>query len=118
MKYTKTGLITEVSKFYKGALDFKKALVIFELEYGFYPDIEETKQIVNQEFIDSMNYPESVTVEALTYMKELQESGAVNLFSSTPFIQNALAYSRQEAKELLMVYMKDYDKIYYPENTL
>ena len=118
MKYTKTGLITEVSKFYKGALDYEKALIIFEVEYGFMPELEETKQMINQEFIDSMDYPESVTAEALTYMKELQESGATNMFAATPFIQNALAYSKQEARELLKVYMTDYDKIYYPENSL
>jgi hypothetical protein len=74
--------------------------------------------IVNQSFLDSQNFPESVTVESLTYMKELQDSGVTNMFSCTGYIQNALMYSRKEAKELLSVYMKNYEEIYFPENFL
>ena len=116
--FTKTNLITEVNKFYLGALTFEKALTLFELEYGYIPEIVEPKILVNQEFIDTMNYPEYVDAEALTYMKELQENGAVNMFGATPYIQNALMLNKEEARTLLKIYMKDYQLIYYPEQTL
>ncbi len=118
MTLTKTELITKVNEFYKGALDTRKALKIFEIEFGYKPEIIEPTPILNQSFIDSQNYPECVTVEALTYMKELQDSGVTNMFSATPYIQNALIVTREEAKDILSVYMKDYTKIYYPEELL
>lgn len=115
---TETELITEVGKFYDRSLYLEKALNLFEFEYGYKPEIIKPQHIVNQEFIDSQNYPESITVEALTYMKELQESGVVNMFSSGRHIQQALMVDRHEAREILGVYMKDYTNIYYPEETL
>ena len=118
MRFTKTGLITEVSKFYKGALNFDKALKIYELEYGRTPTIIVAKNIINEDFITNNNYPSFVTTEALTFMKELQESGAVNMFVSTPYIQNALMLDKEDARALLLIYMEDYTKIYYPEETL
>ncbi len=111
---TSTQLITEVSKFYKGALDHHKALKLFEIEYGYIPEIVKP----NKKDVFLSNYPDFVTEEALSYMKELQESGAVNMFASTPYIQNALALDHKQAKELLMIYMSDYEKIYHPENLL
>lgn len=115
---TETELITAVSEFYKKYVHFDKALKIFELEYGYTPVIIKAKPLVNQEFIDAQNYPECVTAEALTYMKELQESGVVNMFMATPYIQQALMVDTSDARAILKVYMTDYEKIYFPENTL
>ena len=115
---TSTQLITEVSKFYKGSLDIYKALKLFEIEYGYEPEIVQPENIINESFIQNAGYPDFVTPEALSYMKELQESGAVNMFSSVSYIQNALALSIKQAKELLMIYMKDYTMIYHPEELL
>ena len=115
---TETELITEVGKFYDRSLFLDKALKLYEMEYGYVPEIVKPDLLINQEFVDSMNFPECVTPEALTYMKELQESGVTNMFSSAPFIQQALMYSRQDAKTLLMTYMKHYTKIYFPELTI
>ena len=116
--FTETGLITEVNKFYKGALYFEKALKIYEIEFGYTPKIIETENIINEDFIANSNYPDFVTTEALSFMKELQDSGAVNMFGATPYIQNALMLDKGDATELLLIYMKDYTKIYYPEQTL
>ncbi len=118
LKMTQTEVITAVATFYKAPLTLEKALKIFEMEYGFVPEIVKSKNIVNQEFIDSQNYPECVTTEALTYMKELQDSGVTNMFQSIPYIQQALGYSANEAKTLLITYISDYTKIYYPETLL
>jgi len=118
LKMTKTELITEVSKFYSRQLSFEKALDLFELEYGYKPEIIEKNNLVNEGFVKSMGYPWFVTPEALTFMKELQESGATNMFGATPYIQNALGLSKNNAKELLMIYMKDYNEIYYPETLI
>jgi len=116
--FTETGLITEVTKFYKGALYFEKALKLFEIEYGYIPEINKPKQIIDEDFVSSQNYPEYVTSEALSYMKELQESGAVNMFFAVPYIMNALFLVKKEAVDLLKIYIEDYTKIYYPEKTL
>lgn len=118
LQMTQTELLTSVATFYKAPLTLEKALKIFVMEYGFVPEIVDAKNIVNQEFIDSQNYPECVTTEALTYMKELQDSGVTNMFQAVPYIQQALGYSAKDAKTLLMTYMTDYTKIYYPENLL
>ena len=117
-EFTETELITTVTEFYKGGLYLSKALKIFELEFGYVPKIVEPTMILNQEFIDTQDYPECVTVEALTFMKELQESGVTNMFMASPYIQNALMCDKRDASAILKVYMKDYDKIYYPENNL
>ena len=117
-KMTMTELMTEVGTFYKRALHPEKALQLFEMEYGYLPEIIEPNPLINQKFIDAQDYPECVTVEALTYMKELQESGVTNMFQAVPYIQQALMYDRHEARDLLMVYMKDYTKIYFPEMSL
>jgi hypothetical protein len=111
---TRTELITEVTKFYNGALNLHKALQIFEIEYGYKPEIINPKNIISC----SDNYPEFITTGALSYMKELQDSGAVNMMKSVPYIQNALGFTRKEAIELLTIYITDYTKIYHPEELL
>jgi hypothetical protein len=115
---TKNELFAKVSEFYKGYLDVDKALTLYELHYGEIPEIEEAKFLMTQEYVDGFGYPEYITAEALTYIKELQESGVVNMFQSVPFIQAALGFTAKEAKELLSIYMKDYTKIYYPEELI
>ena len=117
-EYTETEIITQVTTFYKGTLFLEKAIKLFEFEYGFLPEIVDPTLLINEDFIDNQNYPDFVTIEALSYMKELQESGVVNMFMSTPYIQNALFLSKSEAKEVLMIYIQDYTKIYFPENLL
>ena len=118
MKMTETQLITEVTKFYKGALYLDKALKIYELEYGYTPEIIEADGNIDENWVQKAGYPDFVDAKALNYMKELQESGATNMFTATPYIQNALGLDKGDAIELLLTYMRDYDKIYYPENTL
>jgi len=116
--YTKNELTNKVSGFYKGYLTIDKALKLFDLEYGFTPTLVERKNIVDEAFIATMDYPSYIDAESLTYMKDLQESGVTNMFAATPYIQAALLLDRKEAADLLKTYMKDYELIYYPENTL
>jgi len=111
---TETQLLTHISTFYKGSLDFEKAQKLFEFEYGFPPKIKLQKITP----YDTTDYPYFVDQKALTYMKELQESGVVNMYMSTNYIQTALGLDRHEAIELLTIYMKDYTKIYHPESLL
>ena len=118
IEMTETELITEVGKFYSNSLYLEKAMMLYEMEYGYRPEIVEPKNIINQEFVDSMGFPECVTAKALIFMKELQEGGTVNMFASSGHIQQALMVDRQTAKEILMTYIKYYTEIYYPENAL
>ena len=115
---TKNELFAKVSEFYKGFLDLEKALTLYELHYGTRPEIEDSEILMTQEYLTNLGYPEFVTPEALTYLKELQESGVTNMFNSIPYIQAALGYDRREASEVLKIYMKDYEKIYYPERLI
>ena len=117
-EYTKNELTNKVSTFYNGYLDLNKALKLFEIEYGFVPTIIERPNLINQKFCDAQNYPDFINPESLTYMKDLQESGVVNMFMATGHIQAALLLGREEARELLTTYMKDYQDIYYPEQAL
>ena len=116
--YTKNELTNLVSTFYKGLLTFDKAIALFELEYSFTPTIIKRLDIVSEDYIASMNFPEIASAENLTYMKDLQDSGATNMFAANSFIQAALCCSRKEASELLGIYMKHYEELYYPENNL
>jgi hypothetical protein len=115
---TKNELFNEVSKFYTRAVNVNKALTLYEMEYGYRPEIIERKNLVNEKFIKSMNYPEYVTPEALTFMKDLQDSGVVNMIMSVSNIQAGLHLNLKDARELLKIYMKDYIEIYYPEQLI
>ena len=116
--FTENELLIEVSKFYKGYLTINKALKLYEFEYGYKPEVKENDIFLNEKYIDSLNLPESVTTEALVYMKKLQETGVVNMFASIPYIEQNLLVTKKEAREILLFYMTHYNKIYHPENFL
>jgi len=117
-KMTENQLFNKVSEFYRGALTIDKALKLYEFEYNTVPEIIESKQIVSDKYISTLGYPEYCDANAFTFMKELQESGVVNMFGAVPNIQYGLFLGKKEATKLLTIYMKDYDKIYNPENLL
>ncbi len=119
---TKFGLITEVQKFYNGAsIDFEKALKIYELEYGFIPNISEEiseVQYVNEDVLDYDTVDDCVTIETLQFMKDLQEGGTVNMLGSATHIRQVFGYSDADAKAVVKTYMKYYTELYHPENLI
>lgn len=119
-EYTINELIFEVTKFYNGTLDPVKALKLFQLEFGFKPKIRiSDSDIWFNDFILEKYKPEFVTKEHLVFMKELQESGVVNMFMSRPYIINRFDCSDLEAKEIFSFYAKHYNEIYkLPEDFL
>jgi hypothetical protein len=118
--YTETELIATVSTFYNAPVDLDKAIKIFEIEYGFIPEIIENEVVeyVTDEWCREQGYPRFINSKAITFMKELQESGVTNMLESTPYIMNALGYDKKMAKELLITYITDYEKFYHPENLI
>jgi hypothetical protein len=118
-EYTETELLSFVSTFYNGNLHLEKAIKIFEIEYGFTPEIiQKDKNYVTDEWCRNRGFPWFVNSKSVQYMKELQESGITNMFESVPYIQNALGYDYQSAKGLLQYYMKYYEEFYYPQNCI
>ena len=122
---TEFELIDIVSKFYKGSLDKDKAIKIFNVEFGYMPDIEEDAKTfyVNETYIDKLNEIEEDVVDFLysdyMYLKELQESGSINMFIELPnAIIQRLGYSIDEARVLAKNYMKFYKEIYYSEECI
>ena len=118
-KYTKTELISTVKSFYNSTVDLKKALKIFEIEFGYIPEIvEKNKEYVTDEWCRENGYPDFVNAESVRFMKELQESGVTNMLMATPYIMDGLGYDKKTAKELLMIYITDYTKFYNPEELI
>ena len=115
---TKNELLNKVSSFYSGYLTTDKALKLFDIEYGYTPEITQNTLSVSDADIKALNLPEHVTPEALSFVKDLQESGVVNMFAATPNIQAGLLVERQEAKDILSAYMKHYTFLFHPEDML
>jgi len=42
------------------------------------------------------------------YLDDLRESGVVNMFGATPYIQKEFGVSKKEARELLLNWMKQF----------
>ena len=115
-------VLTEVNKFYQGSrvLTDELALSLYELEYGYKPEIdtEDDTHFVNTKVFEKYNAPSHVNKKAMIYMRSLQESGATNMFSSTPYVERSLGLSRADAKEVVLFYMEHYEEIYFPENRI
>ena len=52
--------------------------------------------------------PEIVTDEHLTYLDDLRESGATNMFGAGTFVQEEFGTSRQDSKDILTYWMKTF----------
>ena len=51
------------------------------------------------------------------YLENLRRSGAVNMFGATPYLEEEFGLSRQEAKEILLDWMDNYNPDdYKPES--
>lgn len=120
-QYTESDLLIQVSSFYNGHLELEKALKIFEIEFGYKPEIiapEEDEWIGYNEVCEMGEMPEGVTKEHLRFMKRLQEGGTVNMFMAGPEIQKCLNVDRNLARQILSVYMKHYALLYDPASAI
>ena len=54
--------------------------------------------------------PEFVTTEHLTYLDDLRESGDTNMMGAGEYIEDEFAVSRQEARHILMYWMKTFEE--------
>jgi hypothetical protein len=54
--------------------------------------------------------PDIVTDEHLDYLDGLRESGVVNMFGASEYIEEEFGFNRREAKEVLMYWMESFGK--------
>ena len=48
--------------------------------------------------------------EVFLYIEELRESGETNMFGVAPYIQERFQMSRKDARDILSLWMKSYDR--------
>ena len=107
--------LQEAGKLYNGILTIDKAIKFLNFEYNWDIKIVEDKSI-NINSIACEKY--DVTKDEMEFMKKLQESGEVNMFSSIDIITKRLLVTDKIAKHILSVYIKHYDEIYYPQRLI
>lgn len=105
---TKNRLLIAAATLYNGKLDMDFAEMLVKRELDDFEVIDNVEHDMDLDFISSTGY----TPEDFAFVKDLQESGAVNMFLARPFIINCLHKSEDDARDLLMLYMKHYGKIY------
>jgi hypothetical protein len=44
------------------------------------------------------------------YLEELRQSGVTNMFGATPYLMEEFGLSRYEAKDILLQWMKGYER--------
>jgi len=107
--------LREAGKHYSNFLDIHKAIAFLKFENGW--DVE----IIEDEYpninIDAC-HDLHVTPKQMFFMKELQESGEVNMFQSIPLIQTRLLLDRKDAKHVWSTYIHNYTEIYFPEQMI
>lgn len=52
--------------------------------------------------------PEFVEDEHLEYLDELLESGQINMFGAMPYLQRELFFTREEAKECFIYWVRTF----------
>jgi len=115
IKLTKFELLSKVSEFYTNLIPVEKALKMYRAEYDVDVELLPDYSILINTFLINKQKEGIITVDNLIFMKKLQESGKINMFSSVLFIQQALLCSIKDAEILLNFYIKNYDLIYNPE---
>jgi len=122
---TKFELYDDVQKNYKGFLDMRKALMLFEMEHGYKPTIIEEKRDnlgVTQEVIDNINKEDdtSITVEQMLWMKQMQEKGTYNMIVGeiVNAIQTTFIIDYNEARDVQKAYLNHYTRLYFPEEMI
>lgn len=56
-----------------------------------------------------MEYDFDQFVEAFEYLDELRESGAVNMFGATTYVERDLGHDKKTARNLVTAWMKSFD---------
>jgi len=122
LQMTKFNLFHEVQKNYKGALSIDKALILFDMENGYTPEIIEEKvdnYAVSQAIIDIINEKEGtyLTVEQMVWMKQMQEKGTINMIIGDirNVTQTTFVIPYNDAASIHRCYMAYYKELYCPE---
>ena len=50
-------------------------------------------------------------IEYYRYLEDLRQSGVVNMYGATPYLQEAYNLSYNDAKTILLNWMENYDEI-------
>lgn len=111
-KLTEFECLREAGKLYTGVLNLSKAIKFLKFENGW--DVEiitDNKCIISKDLCNRLN----VTVHQMQFMKDLQESGEVNMMMCRDIIQRRLIVDRIEAKHIHSVYLHNYTQLYTPE---
>jgi hypothetical protein len=114
-KMTEFECLREAGKHYKGVLTLDKAINFLKFENGWDVEIiEKEYPHISKAVCDRYN----VTQKQMQFMKDLQESGEVNMFACSGIVQQRLLLERDDAKNVVMTYIKHYTEIYFPEQML
>ena len=65
---------------------------------------------MKNENIMSVERPEIVEDEHLTYLDELRESGATNMFGATPYVQREFGIDADESGKILQYWMDSFSE--------
>ena len=114
----------KVSEFYNGYLDERKSLKLFEVEYGYIPEI--IPEPVDEFYVgfNALNeeglIPEGVTKVHLVWMKKLQESCRENMIVGPicRLLEQNFLIDRETATNVHKTYLKYYNHLYHPEDIL
>jgi len=58
--------------------------------------------------METTDRPEVITEEMLLYLNDLRESGIINMFGAGIYLQDEFSLNRQDAKVVLMYWMKNF----------
>lgn len=79
------------------------------------------KQIIENTIKEQDDVERQITgdeVEFFNYLNELRQSGETNMFGATPYLENAFGLSKQDARKVLGLWMKNFNENGYSRDTL
>ena len=107
---TEFEILREAGKTYSGFLDIPKAVDFLKFEKGWDIEIiEDEYPNINTDACEKYD----VTPKQMYFMKDLQESGEVNMMACRDIIQTRLLLDPTEAKHVHMTYISNYTEIYH-----
>lgn len=54
---------------------------------------------------------ETEIIEELLYLEELRKSGVTNMFGATPYLQEQFGIGMDRARDILIYWMRNYDRL-------
>jgi hypothetical protein len=119
---TETELLTLVSVFYRtqNLITIEKAIKVFEIEFGFRPDLIENTEstFVDTSIFKKYNGSDFLEAKYFEYLYELQQSGATNMFAARPYLLQVFDITQEESKEIMKFYISYYTELFFPEDCL